>query len=181
MRPRFFVEPEAELNEAFQWYESRVAGLGGEFTRVVRAGEIRRALLRRFPYAGGSGGPLSDTWRWDGHRWTRLELAPTPGRFNTAMARDPASSRLVRYGGWDGKGRASDTWELQAGGWMRLALEGPPARNHAVLVSAPDRGSLLLYGGHDGEAVFEDLWELKAGTWTAITKAPPAARVLNGH
>jgi hypothetical protein len=31
MRPRFFVEPEAEaeLNEAFQWYESRVAGLRG--------------------------------------------------------------------------------------------------------------------------------------------------------
>ena len=39
MRPRFFVEPEAEaeLSEAFQWYESRVAGLGGEFTRAVRA------------------------------------------------------------------------------------------------------------------------------------------------
>jgi plasmid stabilization system protein ParE len=69
MRPRFFVEPEAEaeLNEAFQWYESRVAGLGGEFTRAVRAvfamidrnpeqfgrvqGEIRRAVVRRFPYA----------------------------------------------------------------------------------------------------------------------------------
>ena len=69
MRPRFFVEPEAEadLSEAFQWYESRVAGLGGEFTRAVRAlfvmidrnpeqfgrvqGEIRRALVRRFPYA----------------------------------------------------------------------------------------------------------------------------------
>lgn len=69
MRPRFFVEPEAEaeLNEAFQWYESRVAGLGGEFMRAVRAvfamidrnpeqfgrvqGEIRRVLVRRFPYA----------------------------------------------------------------------------------------------------------------------------------
>jgi Galactose oxidase, central domain len=130
---------------------------------------------------GGSGGPLSDAWRWDGHGWTRLELGPTPGRFNTAMARDPASGRLVRYGGWDGKGRVSDTWELQARGWTQLTLESPPARNHAVLVSAPDRGSLLLYGGHDGDAVFEDLWEFKAGTWTAITKAPPAPRVLNGH
>ena len=69
MRPRFLVEPEAEaeLNEAFDWYESRVAGLGSEFTRAVGAvfswidrspeqfgrvhGEIRRALVRRFPYA----------------------------------------------------------------------------------------------------------------------------------
>ncbi len=69
MRPRFLVEPEAEreLDDAFQWYESRVRGLGTEFTRAVRAvfatirrnpeqfarvrGEIRRALVRRFPYA----------------------------------------------------------------------------------------------------------------------------------
>jgi len=130
---------------------------------------------------GGSGGPLSDTWRWDGNGWTRLELAPTPGRFNTAMACDPATGRLVRYGGWDGKRRVSDAWELRAGGWIMLPLEGPPARNHAVLVSAPDRGSLLLYGGHDGDAVFEDMWELKDGRWTAITKAPPAPRILNGH
>jgi toxin ParE1/3/4 len=69
MRPRFLVEPEAEaeLEEAFAWYEERVAGLGSEFTRAVRAlfatisrnpeqfprvrQDIRRALVRRFPYA----------------------------------------------------------------------------------------------------------------------------------
>lgn len=67
MRPRFLVEPEAEaeLDEAFSWYEGRAAGLGGEFVRVaafalirrnpeqfprVRS-DIRRALVRRFPYA----------------------------------------------------------------------------------------------------------------------------------
>lgn len=69
MRPRFLVEPEAEaeLDEAFNWYEARTAGLGSEFVRAVRAafalirrkpdqfprarGDIRRALVRRFPYA----------------------------------------------------------------------------------------------------------------------------------
>jgi plasmid stabilization system protein ParE len=69
MRPRFLVEPEAEaeLEDAFDWYEGRASGLGNEFTRAVRAafalitrspeqfprvrGEIRRALVRRFPYA----------------------------------------------------------------------------------------------------------------------------------
>jgi plasmid stabilization system protein ParE len=63
------VEPEAEaeLEEAFGWYEERTPGLGSEFMRAVRAafatvsrnpeqfarvrGEIRRALVRRFPYA----------------------------------------------------------------------------------------------------------------------------------
>jgi toxin ParE1/3/4 len=69
MRPRLLVEPEAEaeLDEAFTWYEGRSAGLGSEFLRAVRAafalirrnpeqcphvrGDIRRALVRRFPYA----------------------------------------------------------------------------------------------------------------------------------
>lgn len=69
MRPRFLVEPEAEaeLDEAFIWYEGRAAGLGSEFLRALRAafalirrnpdqfprvrGDIRRTLVRRFPYA----------------------------------------------------------------------------------------------------------------------------------
>jgi plasmid stabilization system protein ParE len=69
VRSRFFVEPEAEgeLREAVDWYEARARGLGKEFLRAVRAvfaliernpeqfpcvqGEIRRGLVRRFPYA----------------------------------------------------------------------------------------------------------------------------------
>ncbi len=55
MTPRFLVEPEAtaDLDEAFTWYECRVAGLGSEFTRAVRAtfAAIQRAHVRRFPYA----------------------------------------------------------------------------------------------------------------------------------
>jgi plasmid stabilization system protein ParE len=63
------VQPEAEadLSEAFRWYETRRAGLGHEFldevshafTRIseqplryaVVHREARRMLLRRFPYA----------------------------------------------------------------------------------------------------------------------------------
>jgi len=60
-------EAEAELSDAFGWYEERVQGLGAEFLISVDATihaivrnprqfaevhkEIRRALLRRFPYA----------------------------------------------------------------------------------------------------------------------------------
>ena len=68
MTATLIVQPEAEadLNEAFRWYEARREGLGQEFlgevsltlariterplryTLVYR--EARRALLRRFPY-----------------------------------------------------------------------------------------------------------------------------------
>ena len=58
---------EADLDEAFAWYESRSGGLGVDFLRAVDAcfaaieatplaypvvyRGARRALLRRFPYA----------------------------------------------------------------------------------------------------------------------------------
>ncbi len=61
------AEAEADLAEAFQWYEQQVRGLGDQFLLcvdavmasiertpqlypVVHRGVIRRALTRRFPY-----------------------------------------------------------------------------------------------------------------------------------
>ncbi|MEB2343424.1 MAG: type II toxin-antitoxin system RelE/ParE family toxin [Deltaproteobacteria bacterium] len=57
---------EADLDEAFGWYEAQVPGLGEAFLRSVTAcfvriarhaeaypqvqGQVRRAALRRFPY-----------------------------------------------------------------------------------------------------------------------------------
>ena len=58
---------QAEIAEAFEWYEEKSYGLGGDFLRVVAAATeqlsrkpetfppnpsgFRRMLLRRFPYA----------------------------------------------------------------------------------------------------------------------------------
>ncbi|HUE97218.1 MAG TPA: type II toxin-antitoxin system RelE/ParE family toxin [Longimicrobiaceae bacterium] len=60
-------QAEAELDEAAAWYAERSRGLGAEFVRVVDAalaairrnslqfplvhGRVRRAVIRRFPYA----------------------------------------------------------------------------------------------------------------------------------
>ena len=60
-------EAEADISEAYQWYEAQDEGLGDEFLRSVDAclaavqrmpkantaiyHDIRRALLRRFPYS----------------------------------------------------------------------------------------------------------------------------------
>ena len=66
--PRKFIRREArtDLEEAFDWYEARGAGLGHEFVRAARVQlsaierspeqfpvveeDIRKAVLRRFPY-----------------------------------------------------------------------------------------------------------------------------------
>lgn len=63
----FRREAELEINEAAEWYETREQGLAVEFLRVLDAciesirrtpllypvvhGEVRRAVLRRFPYS----------------------------------------------------------------------------------------------------------------------------------
>lgn len=63
---RILPEAESDLVEAYRWYEERSAGLGSEFFRAVDAsllsiqrnplafptvhGDIRRILLRRFPF-----------------------------------------------------------------------------------------------------------------------------------
>lgn len=69
MTYRIIVRPEAarEVQEAFDWYEERSEGLGLEFLRAAEAclaavqrnplafpqahKEVRRALMRKFPYA----------------------------------------------------------------------------------------------------------------------------------
>jgi plasmid stabilization system protein ParE len=66
--PELIVRPEAEaeMGEAFDWYEKRVPGLGSDFLLNVDAAfhailrnpyqypmvhkNLRRALIRRFPY-----------------------------------------------------------------------------------------------------------------------------------
>lgn len=69
MKKPLIVRPEAEadLAEAYEWYEQQVRGLGAEFLLcvdavmasiernaqlypVVHKGVVRRALTRRFPY-----------------------------------------------------------------------------------------------------------------------------------
>ncbi len=68
-RYKILVQPEAqeEIAEAYHWYENRSQGLGTEFVRAVEARfaaiqrnpttypevhkQVRRALLRRFPYS----------------------------------------------------------------------------------------------------------------------------------
>jgi plasmid stabilization system protein ParE len=69
MSRRLIVRPEAEaeMTDAFDWYEDRVPGLGSEFllcvdavfSAILRSPRkfpqvhkiVRRALTRRFPYA----------------------------------------------------------------------------------------------------------------------------------
>ena len=63
----FIPQAERDISDAYQWYEERSPGLGGEFLRALDVcfasiernplaypavhKELRRALVKRFPYA----------------------------------------------------------------------------------------------------------------------------------
>ena len=69
MSYRLIIRPEAELDleDAFEWYESKASGLGSEFVRAIDNcisaigrsplayriiyKQARRAFVRRFPYS----------------------------------------------------------------------------------------------------------------------------------
>lgn len=142
---------------------------------IAYDGDRRRVVL-----FGGSGGPNAETWEWDGSSWTRVPAA-SPGRYNPAMAYDPGSGSVVRFGGWDGKKRKGDTWRYRAGRWEEVPGPGPEPRNHASMAADEARGALVLFGGHDGERVFGDTWEFQAGRWSLVRAVPPRRRVENGH
>lgn len=83
----------------------------------------------------GNGGPLSDTWEWDGTTWTEKTPLDTPlPRSGHALAYDPIRGRVVLFGGQDGSGQAlGDTWEWDGENWIEGEGTSPPARfEHAL-------------------------------------------------
>jgi hypothetical protein len=131
-------------------------------------------------FGGGPvvGGASPETWEWDGVRWQR-SATEAPGRYNSASA--SVDDGILRFGGWDGKGRVAETWRFRSGKWTLLSTPGPSARNHTVLAADARRGRVVLFGGHDGEHVFGDTWEWDGSRWTRMADRPPELRVENGH
>jgi hypothetical protein len=97
------------------------------------------------------------------------------------MAYDPNRRAMIRFGGWDGAGRAGGTWRYDAAGWTRLDATGPSPRNHTGMVYDPLRETIVLFGGHDGPRVLGETWEWDGGAWAQRGDQTPRLRIDNGH
>lgn len=157
------------------------------------AGGARAALYLRGTWEGGASPAwLSGALEWVGERRPDREIALRPacdggcvspeGRQGAAMAYDPASRRLVLFGGDGGAGVLGDSWEWDGGAWRPLRpAASPPARAGHAMSFDPQRGRPILFGGVGaGGQVLGDLWEYlgaEAG-WRLIDAAGPAPRSL---
>src|SRR5208283_2373974 len=132
----------------------------------------------------------------NGQSWTRLFPSGTPPAARDAApgVYDPASNRMIVFGGRNAKGEnLNDLWVLKnangLGGtpqWINLIPNGatgsPPARSgHSTAYDAAEN-RLFIFGGCSGNCapVLNDVWVLSnanglGGTpaWTALQFAGP--------
>jgi len=145
---------------------------------------------------------LTDTWEWDGARWTQVDtVGPRPRRLHQVLGYDPSRRAVILHGGLDTDDRGrplSDTWRWTGGRWDEVRVANPPAadaENHNALMSTAD-GVLLLMQVKDStrcppserwQRAQAKLFELRGGRWTALTSdgpcvsgLPPAALTPDG-
>jgi hypothetical protein len=128
----------------------------------------------------GSSGDLSDTWTWGypamaATTWLQASPATSPpARQRASMAYDPATGKMVLFGGLHGYDTAfSDTWTFNGTTWTRLSpASGPPARSDASMDYDPATGDMVLYGGNNsGGYAQDDTWTFNGTTWTELSTA----------
>src|SRR3954462_4679101 len=104
--------------------------------------------------------------------------APT-SRSGPAMAYDPATKKIVLFGGYDGVHR-DDTWTFDGNTWtlvnVPVSPRGRAASNMALDVPS---GRLILFGGFDGQNYLGDtwIWDGASSRWIEAhpKNSPPAA------
>lgn len=110
--------------------------------------------------------------------WKQLSTATTPPeRYYGAMAYDPASKKVVLFGGLGTNVNLNDTWTFDGTNWTQLTpAVVPPARNGATMAFDRKAKQLVMFGGFDGKKYLQDtwLWDGATSTWTqAQMPSPP--------
>jgi HYR domain len=125
-----------------------------------------RAVL----FGGGSGccNQPSDTWEWDGSKWSTsfTSVFPSPS-ISPGMAYDSARDVTVLF---DNTG---STWEWNGSSWVKRATAtSPPARFWTSMAFDSARGRIVLFGGSaSGGVELGDTWTYDGTNWTKMAPA----------
>jgi ribosomal protein L7/L12 len=124
--------------------------------------------------------------------WTELSPAGEvpPARMSPAMVYDPASGKVILFGGSNGIGAFfNDTWAYDpaANSWSNLSPAGdvPSVRHEHAMVYDAGSGTVILFGGLAADwSNLDDTWayDPAANTWTELHPAGdlPTAKTAEG-
>ena len=124
-----------------------------------------------------SGVRFDETLEWDGETWTTAAAGDEgPGdREGAGLAWDPATNRMLLFGGASNEELPPETWSWSGTDWTQVADSGP--RSRFVNLMADDHsgdGGVLLQGGHwvegDGGGNLDDTWHWDGEAWTEVTQ-----------
>jgi N-acetylneuraminic acid mutarotase len=158
-------------------------------TRMVWDVATHRAVLFGGLTAIDSGTKLNydlgDTWEWTGSRWIERFPAHSPAaRSSEAMVYDSARSRVVIFGGRNGRTNLNDTWSYDGNDWKQIpTANAPSVREGAGAAYDSTRDRIVLFGGtvqtypNDAKTVTEtqlhDTWEFDGTNWHQILADGP--------
>ena len=133
------------------WRRQPDAGVGPRDHHVM-AYDAKRDKVVLF---GGSGArppgadrrlSPTDTWEWDGARWTQVATTGPSSRGRSAMVYDEKRGEMVLFGG-GGDEVLGDTWLWNGQRWRMASATGPAPRYAHAMAYDTDRGVVVLYGG----------------------------------
>ena len=113
---------------------------------------------------------FDDTWAYDPAKNSWMDLKPAAesptARALHQMIYDPATKKLVLFGGGTSSATFNDAWlfDFAERSWTpaTAAGEAPSARAGHAMVYDPSAKDVLLFGGSNGiGAYFDDLWRLR--------------------
>jgi hypothetical protein len=121
---------------------------------------------------------VSETWEWDGIKWSQMTPFSTPpARTRHEIVYDKARQRVVLFGGWGGDSQYfNDTWEWDGSTWVeRTPTVSPPPLERYALAYDEARQRVVLFGGYGPDGYLTDTWEWDGSNWTKLTPemSPP--------
>jgi N-acetylneuraminic acid mutarotase len=173
------------------WTELKPSGDGPS----VRAGQcmVYDAKNDQVIMFGGTDSTalFADTWAYSPsvNAWKNLNPSGQvpSGRAAMAMVYDPASGKVVMFGGIEKNALLGDTWIYDPGtnAWTEVTTTGagPSARGGHAMVYEPATGKVLLFGGKDDSGVLNDTWtfDVATTTWTRLEPANGSPTARYGH
>jgi hypothetical protein len=125
----------------------------------------------------------TQTWAWDGHRWSRLNTPTAPPYgLGTAMVVDPHTGHLMLVGGDHfGTSPSGGSWTWDGSAWHRLGhtADVPVQPNVGDLGSDPATGEVLV-DGLIGDGSQNGAFAWNGSAWRRLGVPSPSDELASG-